>query len=124
MGSLEELFNACVQESKKELTSINLKQIHDLGIHKKTNDLLGSHTVVTYPPLDSLQKADESIFGRINFRKEIDLYVHLPFCEYPCKFCPYTTLNNFGEDSKKIPDYFSALKKEILTWKEKLKQNN
>ncbi|MDO8627601.1 MAG: hypothetical protein Q7K42_04000 [Candidatus Diapherotrites archaeon] len=123
MVNLEELFNECILKAREELNSINLEEVHSLGISKKSADLLGSHTVVTYPPLDALQKSSIAI-EEINFSKEVDLYVHIPFCEYPCKFCPYTTLNNFGEDSKKIPEYFFALKKEILIWSKKLKLTN
>lgn len=43
-------------------------------------------------------------------KKQIGLYIHIPFCERLCFFCPYT---KYLSKKEKINNYISALKKEI-----------
>jgi oxygen-independent coproporphyrinogen-3 oxidase len=60
------------------------------GITRAWNGLGGSHTFVTYPPLDALcPLAPESVLPNLSAVAEFNLYVHLPFCEMTCPFCPY-----------------------------------
>ncbi|MDP1694141.1 MAG: radical SAM protein [Candidatus Woesearchaeota archaeon] len=109
--------------AKIELEGICLEEIHRLGITKTHTDLLGSHTVVTYPPLDALREINSDLlFSEIQFQNRVDAYMHIPFCEYPCKMCPYTTIGVRGKDGEKIPGYIDALKTEITTWAKKLNE--
>ncbi len=125
MVNLEKTFRDSVARAERELESICISKIHDLGISKTHIDLLGSHTVVTYPPLDSLIPLDgNNVFEKLAFQPEVDAYLHVPFCEYPCKFCPYTTLNLDGKNVQGMPSYFDMLNVEIGTWTYKLKKNN
>ncbi len=119
--NIQRTFEESLQEAKAELRSLDLDRIRSLGISKTHKHLGGSHTVVTYPPLDSLEETDgDEIFRKVKFKPEIDAYVHIPFCEYPCKFCPYTTLNVEGKDGEKVGDYFDALEREVLGWSHKI----
>lgn len=43
------------------------------------------------------------------------LYIHVPFCE---KLCPYCSFNRFLYDEKLCRNYFKALRKEIVLYKE------
>ena len=54
--NLAEAFREASSRAKRELGNICLDEIHNLGISKTHSDLLGSHTVVTYPPLDALKE--------------------------------------------------------------------
>ena len=122
---LTEAFDDASERAERELEQICLDEIHNLGISKTHTDLLGSHTVVTYPPLDSLREVDGNLlFKELRFQPEVDAYVHIPFCEYPCKFCPYTTLSISGRDGEQMPDYMDVLKIEIATWGKKLREQN
>ena len=122
---LGKLFDAASKKASGELEHLCVEAIHEIGISKTHSDLLGSHTVVTYPPLDSLQKIDaNTLLERIRFQPKVDVYMHIPFCEYPCKFCPYTTLDMHGRDAGKIPTYLEAMKIEITTWNQKLREQN
>ena len=113
------------KRAERELEHICLDEIHHLGISKTHADLLGSHTVVTYPPLDSLREVDGNpLLKELKFQPEVDAYIHIPFCEYPCKFCPYTTLSVSGRDGEQMPSYMDALKTEITTWSQKLRGQN
>jgi len=58
-----------------------------------------------YPPFLFPVKGKE-IFEK----KRIGLYIHIPFCERLCFFCPYT---KYLSKKQKIIQYVSALKKEI-----------
>ncbi len=122
---LTEAFDDASERAERELEQICLDEIHNLGISKTHTDLLGSHTVVTYPPLDSLREVDGNLlFKELCFQPEVDAYMHIPFCEYPCKFCPYTTLNISGRDGEQMLDYMDVLKIEIATWGKKLREQN
>ncbi len=124
-ADLEGVFRDASMRAKEELETICLEEIHKLGISKTHSDLLGSHTVVTYPPLDALEPVNgEALFSDISFQPLVDAYMHIPYCEYPCEFCPYTTLNVAGPSANKMPDYFEALQKEITTWALKLQKQN
>ncbi len=123
MANLEHAFKDAAGRAAEELDSICLDEIHKLGISKTHTDLLGSHTVVTYPPLDALEPINgNKVFSDIDFQPLVDAYVHIPFCEYPCEFCPYTTLNVNGPSAGKMPEYFAALQQEIKTWAKKLRE--
>ena len=49
---------------------------------------------------------------------KLAIYVHIPFCKQKCKYCDFTSFEN-KED--KISIYIEALIKEILSYKEKVK---
>ena len=123
--NLAEAFREASSKAERELEEICLTEIHNLGISKTHSDLLGSHTVVTYPPLDALKEVDGNLlFKEIQFQPEVDAYIHVPFCEYPCKFCPYTTLSVNGREGEQMPGYMNVLKTEISTWSKKLREQN
>ena len=44
------------------------------------------------------------------------LYIHIPFCE---KLCPYCSFHRVVFDSALCRDYFKALRKEIMLYKDK-----
>jgi oxygen-independent coproporphyrinogen-3 oxidase len=80
----------------------------------------GSHTVVTYPPLDSLGPINgDALLGNAMPVKDLNLYLHLPFCEFSCPFCHYDTRHTrIGvRESESVSNYLDALKSEIQNWK-------
>lgn len=82
------------------------------------NNLGGSHTVVTYPPLDSLTEISfKDVIGSYSQVKDVNLYIHIAFCEFICPFCHYeTTFSQLDSASNKVTDYLGALEKEISLW--------
>lgn len=72
---------------------------------------------VSHYPMPS-SKCDEIIGENISFLndsvqkgKELLLYIHIPFCEKMCSFCPY---NKIILQSKKVEQYIRALEQEII----------
>ena len=51
----------------------------------------------------------------------IGIYIHIPFCKAKCFYCDF---NSFACRDDLVPAYFSALKKEIALYSEKLKGYN
>src|SRR3990167_3118256 len=118
---LSKLFRTSLKSAQLELARMDLESVAKVGISKSHVDLLGSHTVVTYPPLDALVPVEGNLLrNELRFRSEVDAYVHIPFCEYPCTFCPYTTLGINGKDAELLPEYSDALKIEIKGWADQL----
>ncbi len=62
-----------------------------------------------YPPVLPEINGKE-IFSSSFDEPEISLYVHIPFCERICFFCPY---NKYIGKGKPVDEYINALKKEI-----------
>jgi coproporphyrinogen III oxidase-like Fe-S oxidoreductase len=82
------------------------------GLTRAWDGLGGSHTLVTYPPLDALDTCSpEIVLPRIAQAQDVNLYVHIPFCEMRCAFCPYET--HAGTAPGVIDAYLQALAKEI-----------
>lgn len=53
--------------------------------------------------------------------KNLGLYVHIPFCKYPCPFCPY---NRYPWRPEKEKPYVEAVKKEIDIYRGMLPEIN
>lgn len=75
----------------------------------------GSHTVVTYPPLDALPLMEgNEPFELSPPQGGLNLYFHVAFCEWICAFCHYAkTLHTRESQSAEIDDYLSALEGEV-----------
>jgi oxygen-independent coproporphyrinogen-3 oxidase len=50
--------------------------------------------------------------------KKIGIYFHTPYCKVKCHFCAFYVLPG---SQKRVEDYFKALEKELLSYKEDLK---
>jgi coproporphyrinogen III oxidase-like Fe-S oxidoreductase len=83
------------------------------GITRAWDGLGGSHTFVTYPPLDALSPlSPECVLPNLAAVSEFNLYVHLPFCEMSCPFCPYERRVISGADDS-VDTYLRALAQEM-----------
>ncbi len=78
------------------MTSQNLKNL--LGIEE---------CIRYYPPNIEKVKNSETIFRN---DREIDLYIHIPFCKTPCGFCPF---NQYLYKESEVKSYLSIIEKEI-----------
>lgn len=89
---------------------------------RRRTNIGGSHTVVTYPPLDVLDDINpKKIINSCKKESNWNLYFHIAFCEFLCGFCHYdTTFNRTDEASPKVNSYLNALFKEIDFWKPKI----
>lgn len=74
----------------------------------------GSHTVVTYPPLNSLEPLDGPEPFAIDGHAPVHLYAHVAFCEYICSFCHYQrSLTQLHRSAPAIEPYIEALGREV-----------
>lgn len=92
-------------------------------IKRIRDDLGGSHTVVTYPPLDALRPIDfRPLFESVRPVAELSLYMHIAFCEFICPFCHYETeYARLGkQEDERMRGYLDALELEISCWKQAL----
>jgi oxygen-independent coproporphyrinogen-3 oxidase len=107
--------------AENELTALGLEGFVKSGaIERVRSGLGGSHTVVTYPPLDSLEEVDpQQLLERIGPVRGLSLYLHVAFCEFLCPFCHYETeFTKLGaEEPPRMRAYMDALEKELAYWK-------
>ena len=54
-------------------------------------------------------------------KKEIGIYIHIPFCIKKCYYCDFISFSDKKEDEEK---YFEKLKQEIISQKEILEKSN
>lgn len=52
-----------------------------------------------------------------NMKKQIGLYIHIPFCKSKCYYCDF---NSYDDKKETIPKYFESLNKEISYYSTKL----
>lgn len=78
----------------------------------------GSHTVVTYPPLDALEPVSaQTVTEAIEPTGRLNLYAHVAFCEFICPFCHYVkTLSRVDNQGGLAGSYVEALYAEIERW--------
>jgi oxygen-independent coproporphyrinogen-3 oxidase len=111
--------------SNDKISQIKLSEFFADGLVDRTHlSLGGSHTVVTYPPLDALEQVDaDLVLSKITPVRDLSVYLHIAFCEFICPFCHYDTeYSRLGvQESDKTRTYIEALKTEICNWKELLK---
>lgn len=91
----------------------DLERILASGLLTRARDRLGgSHTVVTYPPLDALEAVDgEAIEADLtDAPPSLSIYVHIAFCEYICNFCHYIKRHTIiNEETDIVSRYLQAL---------------
>jgi len=95
---------------------------------RRARDRLGgSHTVVTYPPLDAL---DPLLDGEEKLAIQppvgpLHYYFHIAFCEHICDFCHYTKTRHTPErPSPEADDYIEALESETARRRKALAGSN
>ncbi|MDP3737468.1 MAG: radical SAM protein [Hyphomonadaceae bacterium] len=76
----------------------------------------GSHTTVTYPPLDALSPTNGVEPFTIGGNAPVHLYVHIAFCEFVCSFCHYHRSHS-GEhrQAPALRPYLDAVASEIAS---------
>lgn len=83
----------------KSETTMNSENLHGL---------LGTGECIRYyPPNIETVQDPEAIFRN---DREIDLYLHIPFCKTPCGFCPF---HQYLYQEHEVRSYLSAIEKEI-----------
>nr|WP_321358926.1 radical SAM protein [uncultured Hyphomonas sp.] len=75
----------------------------------------GSHTTVTYPPLDALDSiAGSEVEASMEPSRDLNLYFHVAFCEFICPFCHYAkTYSPVDNEREDVLDYLGAVFREI-----------
>lgn len=105
--------------SRREFESETYQAILGSGlIQRERLGLGGSHSVVTYPPLDSLQPLEaKKILDVLKPVADLNVYLHHAFCEFTCGFCHYETRRTIiGASDAHMSSYLAALRREIAFW--------
>jgi oxygen-independent coproporphyrinogen III oxidase len=107
-----------------------LSVLHNADIHIKRRIVGGSHSVVTYPPLNALQPVNPDIIvPKLQYGKHVHLYVHIAYCETHCTFCHYSVgvyrgMGNSQESQyEEVAHYLKALKREMRWHGERLRKS-
>jgi len=96
-----------------EFTRAAFEALKSEGVSRAWDGIGGSHTLVTYPPLDALEPISSApVLSNLAGVRSVNLYVHLPFCEMSCAFCPYETQVMSGPHSN-VDSYLDALAREM-----------
>ena len=96
-----------------EFTRTAFEALKSEGVTRAWEGIGGSHTLVTYPPLDALEPIPSApVLSNMAGVRSVNLYVHLPFCEMSCAFCPYETQVMSGPHSN-VDSYLDALAREM-----------
>lgn len=100
-----------------------LPKLREADVFVRRFILGGSHSVVTYPPLNALQQlGPRDTTHPIHYGDESSLYVHIAFCETMCTFCHYDVKNYRGKKHsppsrvQAVERYLNALKAEMKDW--------
>ncbi len=102
-----------LRDSVELLDSFPLRKLSASGIVKDREMKASSAINVTYPPLKALPQVEgKMIFpDRENLKREISLYINLPFCTGKCIYCGFKIYAN--QDAGAVDRYLNALKKEL-----------
>jgi oxygen-independent coproporphyrinogen-3 oxidase len=96
-----------------EFSRSDFEALQSEGMTRAWDGLGGSHTLVTYPPLDALSPiSPEPILPSLCDIRSVHLYVHIPFCEMSCGFCPYET-RVISDPNAHVGNYLLALREEM-----------
>lgn len=120
---MSEDFRELTAWSAQEALRLGLRDLLSHGvIDRARHGLGGSHTVVTYPPLDVLKHIRaEDIAALVRPARGLNLYVHVAFCEHICPFCHYAkTYSPIGVEGEFVQSYLDALELEMERWAELL----
>jgi oxygen-independent coproporphyrinogen-3 oxidase len=100
-----------IERAREIEKSLELDKLARAGFKREIRSRAQSHQTVTYPEQDTTQPVtSEEIFGKSSDRKELALYLHIPFCTGKCVYCPYVSSPASAE---RVKIYLSALEKEI-----------
>jgi oxygen-independent coproporphyrinogen-3 oxidase len=96
-----------------EFSRSTFEALQSVGMTRAWDGMGGSHTLVTYPPLDAIQPLSaEPVLQSLAAIRAVNLYVHVPFCEMSCSFCPYET-RLISDSSLSVRTYLQALTAEM-----------
>ena len=82
---------------RREDIKYTCEELFDMGIkfHHYTNTAypLRVNSLAEYE-LHDVEKIREVVAQNIANQKEMNLYVHIPYCKTRCKFCEYVVMND------------------------------
>lgn len=103
--------NKLIERAREIGKDLELEKLARAGFRREIRSKAQSHHTVTYPEQDmSHPVTSEEIFGKSSDRKDLALYLHIPFCTGKCVYCHYVSSPAF---SWRVNSYLSALEKEM-----------
>ncbi len=100
-------------------TNYTCEELFDMGIkfHHYTNTAypLRVNSLAEYE-LHDVEIIRQVVAKNISMQKEINLYVHIPYCKTRCRFCEYVVMNDPNEVSQDV--YTDYLLREMEMYKQ------
>jgi len=109
-------FDEIIKEIEKEYKD-SYEEIIESGVFR---DPLNYYLVCVYPikPFKGAESKPEEMF--LNFKDEVALYFHIPFCQRRCSFCNFIICVSSKKDF--VDQYLNALNKEAILVKNALQK--
>ena len=100
-----------IEQAREIEKSLELDKLARAGFKRGIRSKAQSHHTVTYPEYYKAQSVtSDDIFGKSSDRKDLALYLHIPFCTGKCVYCHYVSSPASAE---RVRSYLSALENEI-----------
>jgi oxygen-independent coproporphyrinogen-3 oxidase len=85
-----------------------------MNIQKLIESYFPVQYVYSYPTTRSYKPVQFFSYDQVEFGTDINVYIHIPFCDQKCSFCGYLTVIEKKYDEREL--YVDALIKEILAF--------
>jgi len=98
-----------IEKAREALGHFDIKKLEELGYKRDRKEY---EFITTYPPQPALSPiSQEDIFKRGARQREVQFYVHIPFCTGKCTYCnKYLTIAN--PQGANIGEYLDFLERE------------
>ena len=90
-----------------------------ISLSEKISSFSPAAYVYSYPPTRLYRSVADFSIERVRFTDDVNLYVHIPFCEQKCSFCGYLTAIDRSGDQQEV--YVDAVIREITMYRDILK---
>lgn len=101
-----------IEKATRIKQSLGLDRVVQTGFQRSIKSQADSHHTVTWPEKSSaIVMRPEDIFNKSQQKRDLALYVHIPFCTGRCTYCQYTVIPDSSQSQ--VSAYLQALEREM-----------